>query len=439
VTNPTHVSPASSDPSAQAEGSRAPDEHLLFVGGNRQWFHDVEHRLLELRPSWTVAHTLDLVRAESILDSQHCDGLILHPSIGLTDESRAVLEQRFPRVFKIILGEEMTRGSTPSTAGLATSASSDDAVDSAETVVRAILVEEWTSHPSTKSLLGQIKKLPTLPRLHVQIAHELQSSNGSLELVSHLVRQDPVMAAKFLQVINSAESGLSYAVNDPGEAVMFLGAVRTRALVLMAGVFSQFDEVRCPGFSAEDTWHHSLQVAQLAQGVTLVQTEDPKLAEMAFTAGLLHDIGKLVLASNVPDMYSTAHKLQQYKRIQESEAELAILSSSHAELGASLLGAWRLPLAIIEAVGWHHTPSQSRDLSFSVLTAVHVANVLAHESDTPTCGVGRPPRFDMMYLVKLGLLSRRNYWREACGLPVRHDEGTTVEDTAQRRSEAKYN
>jgi len=163
------------------------------------------------------------------------------------------------------------------------------------------------------------------------------------------------------------------------------------------------------------------------------------LAERAFTAGLLHDIGKLVLASNVPDMYSTAHKLQQYKRIQESEAELAILSSSHAELGASLLGAWRLPLAIVEAVGWHHTPSQSGDISFSVLTAVHVANVLAHESDTPTSGVGRPPRFDTMYLVNLGLLNRRNHWREACGLPVRDDGGMTVEDTARRRAEAKYN
>jgi hypothetical protein len=97
-----------------------------------------------------------------------------------------------------------------------------------------------------------------------------------------------------------------------------------------------------------------------------------------------------------------------------------------------------LPLGIVEAVGWHHAPAKSYDQNFSVLTAVHVANVLAHETDTPTSGVGRPPRFDMMYLVKLGLASRRNLWREGCGLPIREDEGT-VEDTARRRLEAKHN
>lgn len=289
-----------------------------------------------------------------------------------------------------------------------------------------------------KSLLARIKTLPTLPRLHLQITQELESSNGSLEMVSQYVRKDPVMAAKFLQVINSASFGLSYTVDDPGEAVMFLGVVRTRALVLAGGVFSQFDEMRCSDFSPEQIWQHSLQVASLAQGVVLLQTEDPKLGETAFTAGLLHDIGKLVLAGNMPEMYATAHRLQRFKQIQQAEAELDMLGSSHAELGACLLGSWRLPLRIVEAVAWHHKPSVSADKAFSVLTAVHVANVLSHEIAGANTDISTPSRFDVFYLAKLGLTHQRNAWREGCGLPPK-DEQDSFEDQVRRRLEAEHN
>ncbi len=137
-------------------------------------------------------------------------------------------------------------------------------------------------------------------------------------------------------------------------------------------------------------------------------------------------------------MYGTARRLQLYKRIQESEAELAILSTTHAELGACLLGTWRLPLRIVEATAWHHRPSYSHDTTFSVLTAVHVANVFAHENGVASAGMGVPSRFDLRYLVRLGMAARRNAWREACGLPLK-DEADSFEETLRRPSEAKHN
>jgi HD-like signal output (HDOD) protein len=422
-------------PSATSSGLSS-SKRVLLVGGTGSWFHEIERCLLALRPGWVAQHALDVRQAESALNAEPWDCLVMHAEVSPTAPGLFELSQKWPRLFSVNLAEEAKR----SDQGIAEQpgVGCEDPVLNAETVVRSLLVEDWTARATTKNLLSRITKLPTLPRLHLQVAKELQSPDGSLEMVSHLVRQDPVMAAKFLQVVNSAANGMAYTVTDPGEAVMFLGAVRTRALVLMAGVFSQFDDLRCPGFSAEDIWQHSLLVARLAQGVTLVQTEDPKMAEMAFTAGLLHDVGKLVLASNVPDMYATAHKLQQLKHIPESEAELAILSTSHSEIGGSFLGNWRLPLVIVEAVGWHHTPSQSSDHTFSVLTAVHCANVLAHETDTIKSGVGRTPHFDMMYLVRLGLVIRRNFWRDACGLPIRDEDGT-LEDAARGHSDAKDN
>jgi putative nucleotidyltransferase with HDIG domain len=416
----------------------APEKKLLFVGATKPWFHEFEHALLELRPTWSAHHVVDPLQAQTSLSSAHWDALVTGPDIERSRDSLAETAQKFPRVFGFSLREELHHGSSAGPTSETMPNASSDPIESAAIVVRALSLHEWTLQPAIKSLLASIKKLPTLPRLHTQVIQELQSANGSLETVSQVVRQDPVMAAKFLQVINSAFFGLAYTIADPGEAVMLLGAVRTRALILMAGVFSQFDEVRCPGFSAEQVWKHSLQVARLAQGVTLVQTEDPKLAEMAFTAGLLHDIGKLVLAGNLPEMYSTAHKLQQLKRILESEAELAILGTTHAELGACLLGTWRLPLPIVEAIAWHHCPIISYDNHFSVLTAVHAANVFAHETGGANAGVGLPSRLDLMYLVRLGIAERRNCWREACGLAAREEEGT-FEDKVRRRFEGKRN
>ena len=170
--------------------------------------------------------------------------------------------------------------------------------------------------------------------------------------------------------------------------------------------------------------------------MALLQTEDPKLAETAFTAGLLHDMGKLILVGNVPEMYSTAHRLQQTKRIEQTEAEKTILSASHAELGASLLGSWRLPLRIVEAVAWHHKPSLSPYRTFSILTAVHAGNVLAHEIMGANADIAKPARFDVFYLAKLGLATRRNSWREGCGLAVK-DEQDSYEDQLRRQIEAE--
>jgi putative nucleotidyltransferase with HDIG domain len=426
-------------PSVRADLGSPAENRLLFVGGSVSWYREFEQHLKEARPDWFVQHVVDPAQGEELLGSSTWDALILHTEVSSAKEVIARAQHRSPRLFCLALGQGSVRSKLPvGTDGEAVVPDGTNAVEAADAVVRSVSVNQWTSQLPLSGLLARIKKLPTLPRLHSEVTRELQSPDGSLEVVSQYVRQDPVMAAKFLQMVNSAFFGLAYTVTDPAEAVMFLGSVRTRALILMGGVFSQFDDLKCPGFSAEQVWDHSLQTASFAQGITLAQTEEPKRAEMAFTAGLLHDIGKLILASNVPEMYATAHKLQQLKRIEEAEAESAILNTTHAELGACLLGTWCLPLPIVEAIAWHHQPSRSYDTGFSVLTAVHCANVFAHERSGANTGIGKPSTLDFMYLVRLGLAERRNSWREVCGLEPREEEGT-FEDKVRRRSEAKRN
>src|SRR5262249_2689830 len=156
---------------------------------------------------------------------------------------------------------------------------------------RAERLREWMSIPPLMKLLPQIKKLPAKPKLYTQVTEELESPNGSMSVVARMISQDPVMLAKMWQKANSAFFGSVAEVTDTNEAVLMLGTERIRALVLLAGVFSQYDNLKCKGFSLELIWDHSLWVGLLSRTIALGETRNVKLADMAFTAGLFHDIG----------------------------------------------------------------------------------------------------------------------------------------------------
>lgn len=217
---------------------------------------------------------------------------------------------------------------------------------------------------------------------------------------------------------------------------MFLGMGRTRALILAAGIFSQFEKSGPAGIAPEQIWNHSLQVATLAQVIALEETGNGKIGEAAFTSGLVHDLGKLILAANLPAMCVAVEQLQQSKGIAQRAAEVQVLGTTHSELAACLLGTWALPLPVLEAVAWHDCPSRSADTKFTPLTAVHAANVFAHEMNGRTDETAE--RFDHDYLLRINLGDRRNLWREACGLPIRQEEDAEFK-RVRLRHEAKLN
>ncbi|HZR16581.1 MAG TPA: HDOD domain-containing protein [Verrucomicrobiae bacterium] len=393
-------------------------KRILLLGGEGGWFNEFNRGLSKLRPNWSAGHVPDASQAGSCLQTSKYDVLVIHDSVPEPTRLLSQVEHDFPGVYAFSLLVNCKLAAPAQSLPLVPAAS--DGALAAEMVVRNICTNEWTEQAAVKGLLIRIRKLPMLPRVHAEVTKELQSPDGSLEQVADYVRRDPIMCAKFLQVINSAFFGLSRQINDPGEAVMLLGAVRTRGLILISGVFSQFDDKPCPGFSAENLLQHSLRVASLAQRIMLLETDDPDQSNLAFTAGLLHDVGKLVLAANVPEMFATAQRFHRTKRITECAAELDVLGTTHAELAGSLLAAWNLPLAAVEAIAWHHVPCHSCDLNFSVLTAVHVANVFAHEAEGAESAT-LAERPDRRYLERLGLVGRTDAWREGCGLPPKED------------------
>jgi putative nucleotidyltransferase with HDIG domain len=224
----------------------------------------------------------------------------------------------------------------------------------------------------------------------------------SLAAVGELVAQDLGIAAKLLQMANSALVGLRRPATTPNQAVKILGADLTRTLVLAADLFSRYNPASLRPFSIEALWEQSRTVGELACAIASSEHADEQLVRQSALAGLLHDIGKLTLASQLAGPYKEVLALMRTEGLSAADAERRVLGTTHAEVGAYLLGLWGLPDALVEAVAWHHNPGGCPGSTFTALTAVHAADAIVRAVD------GARP--DAEYLARLGLSHRWAAW-----------------------------
>ncbi len=425
---------------ATASPERIVTSCLLFVATAPDWHQGVERELRAQQPEWECLIARDVAQAVKALRAGRFLAVVMNATVATDVAFAAVLQVEAGNSLRIVLCDFNDRASLArfSATGATPLSPRSDAATLAATIHRLARVQEWMADAGMKKLLAQCRRLPVMPRLYSEVTAELGSPEGSLEVVARSIAQDPVMTAKILHVVNSAFFGLGREITEPYEAVLFLGAERTRSLLLLAGVFTQFEDLKCPGFSGEQIWHHSLQVGTMARTITVAEVKNVKLAEAAFTAGLIHDMGKLILMANVPAMCVAIDQLHNGKKVTQREAELQVLGTTHAELAACLLGNWGLALPVLEAVAWHHCPTRSGDREFTLLTAVHAANVFAYESGSVSNPVAMPECFDHQYLLRIERLDRRNDWRKACGVPLRQEEAGDHARVRPRR-EAKVN
>lgn len=279
-------------------------------------------------------------------------------------------------------------------------------------MARACSLRSLLADEQVRTVVTDLKNLPSLPALYKELMDEIHSGNASLKKIAKIIAKDMAMVTKILQLVNSAFFGLRTTVSNPEQAVALLGSETIRSLVLSMQAFSKFDSAALPGFSIEALWQHGLTVSGYARGIAKCEGVPQGMADDAFTAGLLHDIGRLVLASNLPGEYQRVLVLQHEQGMSDWQAEQEVFGTTHAEVGAYLLGIWGVNDAIVEAVAYHHRPSACGDESFSPLTAVHVANAIAegeHNTSEP-----HPFNVDGAYLEKLGLAERLTEWKEAC-------------------------
>jgi len=259
-----------------------------------------------------------------------------------------------------------------------------------------------------QKLLTKKQRMPSIPAVYFSILEALQDPECPIERIGEIVSSDSGLTAKLLQLVNSAFFGFAREVASAEEAVMLLGIGTIRSLALTMHLFSKFDTAQGDANSLTQVWSHSLRVARLAKRIAELEGASDKIIEEAFTAGLLHDVGKMIMAENPANKY--LELLSQVHREKRSlvEAEQQLLNATHAEVGAYLLDLWGLPAPLVEAVAYHHAPSQSSEEVFSALTSVHVANALEQEVNEEP---GEQHPLDLEYLKRLKLDGRIETWR----------------------------
>lgn len=318
---------------------------------------------------------------------------------------RELLEEvrnRFPQTIRIVLSGSADSELTLRTATLAHQYLSKpcDAATFRATLERACSVRQMLQDPALKKLVSGIDKLPSLPDIYFKLNAVLGSGDASVKDVAAVIAQDMAITAKVLQLVNSALFGMRRKIGSAMEAVAYLGVDTVKSLTLSTIAFSKF---RDPALArlAEQLNAHSLQVGVLAREVARTSDLGAVSADDCFTAGLLHDIGKLILADNRPEEFRECLRIASAGGVTCAEAEAQIFGTTHAEVGAYLLWLWVLPDHVTEAVALHHKPGPGAS---GAVLAVHAADALVHN---PT-----RPEFDEDGLRNAGLMEQAPRWQQ---------------------------
>lgn len=229
---------------------------------------------------------------------------------------------------------------------------------------------------SPEQLAASVQDLPSLPAVVMELLSSIEQDEIDISVLAKKVSYDQALTAKTLRLANSSAFGLQVKVATIQQAITFLGFQTTRNLITAAAVTGCFPNGLCAGFNDKAFWRHSIATAVCARSLArrLRFNQD-----VAFTAGLLHDIGRLVLVTGHPQAYAEVVAWRRGHDVDWHEAEHAVLGMDHVDAGVALAEHWNFSDTMRQAIAWHHAPET---LGAGFLAAiVHVANAVVHALD----------------------------------------------------------
>jgi putative nucleotidyltransferase with HDIG domain len=394
-------------------------KRILFVDDEPCVLDGLRRMLRAWRQEWETAFARSAAEALDMLRKDRFDVIVSDMRMPGIDGAQLLDEvmRLYPSMVRIILSGQAERESLLRCIGPTHQYLSKpcDAAQLRETIHRALALRQWMAEPSVQHVIAQVTCLPSVPALYAELVEELQSSECSVQRVGEIVSRDVAMTAKIMQLVNSSYFGLRQRIGTPQQATAVLGTEVLRALVLSVHVFSHHEQVQMPRFHLDRLFEHSLAVATLAKAVGRLAGGAQDVVNDTFVAGLLHDVGKLVLAKNLAQKYGQALELAHGACLPISVAETEVFGCSHAEVGAYLLGLWGLPDALVEAVAFHHDPRRCGGQTFGPAAAVHVANGWDHERQPRDDEAFSP--IDEAYLETIGCAGKLPAWRESLSIP----------------------
>jgi len=399
---------------------------VLFVDDEPRILEGLRRMLRPQRHEWEMAFAPGGEAALAMLEATPFDVIVSDMRMPGMDGAALLHRVRevFPQMVRIVLSGHTELSTALRVVPVAHQflAKPCDAEMLRVAIERACHLKALLSDDSIRRTVTALGDLPSVPRTYEALTLALADPDVSLQKVARIVEQDVGVSAKVLQLVNSAFFGISHSMTNIQSAVSYLGINTLKNLVLSLEIFRAFKPEReLPGFSLEGLQHHAQLVAHIAARLPV-----PKhLTDIAVVAGMLHDVGKLILAWKLSERFEKKLAEAQEAHCPVYTVEERADGFSHAEIGAYLLGLWGLPYSVVEGVALHHGPNRVPHQSFDAVSAVYIANLLAHELEASSGG--EAPVYSLENyqeeFATLGVATLVPHWREiAAEVPARMRE-----------------
>ncbi len=389
---------------------------ILFVDDEMSLLQSLKRMVRPMRKEWDVEFANSGKEALEKLSEASFDLIVSDMRMPLMDGAELLNEvkKRSPETIRFILSGQTEREAFFRAVGAMHQFLSKpcEFEDLKLAINKAIALKKLLSNSALKQLIQKIDSVPALPDLYCELIETLKT-NDSLENIAEIVSKDVGMTAKILQVANSPFFGVTEKVDEVSQAVQVLGLDMIQTLVLSYQIFSKFDQETIQKFDLEKVWNHCLSVGQRALKIAQFEKLHPEMEKSCLTAGLLHELGVLVMASNLPVKYKEALELEK-GGMSQIEAEKEVFGGTHPEVGAYLAALWGLPNLVVEAIAYYSFPSKCEEKNISPLTFIHVAKYL--EQDLREEGANAKEMvLDEKYLKELNIFDRLPQWKTLIG------------------------
>lgn len=392
---------------------------ILFVDDEPYILDALRNLFRRARREWEVVCATSGAEALAHLSKQRFDIAVCDMRMPGMDGAELLerIREDHPRVVRIVMSGQADRDAVKrALPGAQQFLSKPCEYEELRRVIeRAAGLGHLLADEELRAVVGRLDRLPSSSATFHELSQLAASPEARIDEIARLVARDPAMSAKVLQLVNSAYFGLARPSASIRHAVSYLGLDLLKALVLTASVFTALEDGPLDGFSIDALQRHSLETARFAKRFT-AGTEH---AESAFTAGLLHDVGKIILALGAPEHASEVLRERHAAPRPWHEVEEERFGVTHAAVGAFLLGAWGLPYEVVEAVAYHHVPAGVEGEGLAELAAVHVAEALLERVGA---GGTPEPAIDTAFLARIGYASDLERWRS-----IAEEELTAVE------------
>jgi len=406
---------SSPPPEATIHAADLSPKRVLFVDDDPEVLDRLKRTLEETRAEWQMAFNTSARDALRRLDEAQFDVIVTDthmPEMGGFELLTEVL-RRYPNMVRIVLSPTVKLDLALRSANVAHQylAKPCDAATLRAALDTAMRIRTMLVSPALKTFISRMTSLPSLPSVHTKLVESLEDPEISSRELGEIIAQDVGLTVKVLQIANSAFFGLYRYIASPSEAAVYLGIDTIRALTLSTGVFSAFHHTGLTPVFIGQLQRHSMTSGVLAHAIANSEGLAKKTCNSSLVGGLLHDVGKLVLAANCPKEYGDVLAAASKDGVSPCEAEEQVFGTTHAEIGAYLLWLWGLPDAVCTAVAFHHKPAEHSVTAFTGAGTIHVADALEHESEDCLDSAGCLD-IDHRYLAALSLSDHLGSWRQ---------------------------